>query len=787
MRKNKAITCLLMIFFTLSLQAEDIIINKNDWTIKYNESSKTFDYTYKQSALFRNAFPEAKFDNSSVSDVLITPSSYSKVTYNDEAVQDNFGSGTRYTFRFTGAETAKDVALIQRFYLYDDYPYLLTEVSIEGTETLASNYLAPIKSNTSTALFISSIYNRMLKIPWDNDGFQRYNRFKLNTGMTSYEATAIYHGISRKGLVVGSVEHDKWKSAITVKASNNNTVETFTCYSGVANSETMDILPHGKVKGKTVKSAKMLIGFFDDWRLGMEAFGHANTLVVPKRNNWTKGTPFGWNSWAVMAEKNSFQTDLEISDYYKDVLYPGSFHNDQGTVIISIDSWDNLSPLQKTQLSQYCAANGQITGTYCCPFSYWGDNLENTVEGVPVYKYKDCVTYQNGIPAKNGSGAYCLDPTHPAVRANIKWQIDRFRKWGFKYIKADFLNQGAMQADSYYDSTVTTAIQAYNQGFQYFIDQAGDDMFIAESIAPTFPYQYGNSRRITCDTWGKIDQTEYAMNALSSGWWTDQFYQYNDPDHIPMYGKGVTKESLNENRARATSGAITGMYIFGDNFSLTDNSGRGNAVISRERAQSIMMNADINEMANLGRSFMPIYGYKEYNSSTNGAESFFMKHTDKYLYVAVINYYSAQTTLIGDIPLDLLRITADDFVSIKELWTGETNTLQSGKLRFAVPAADARVYRFEKKDTVSAIHTPKDNDKKKVSLSMTSPNTLSIHSDAPISRVDIYNLQGVLLNTENFMSENLVEMTIDNSTTFYIVKCYSNDAKPIVCKFIRPF
>ena len=67
-----------------------------------------------------------------------------------------------------------------------------------------------------------------------------------------------------------------------------------------------------------------------------------------------------------------------------------------------------------------------------------------------------------------------------------------------------------------------------------------------------------------------IGQTEYCMNAISGGWWTDLLYQYNDPDHLVMVGSGGWGSpkncTLGENRARFTSGAVTGMMMVADNF-----------------------------------------------------------------------------------------------------------------------------------------------------------------------------------------------------------------------------
>ena len=65
----------------------------------------------------------------------------------------------------------------------------------------------------------------MLKVPFDNDGFVRYHKNRLTGDMTSYEVSALYAGESRRGIVLGSVEHNRWKSAVEVKASGDSRVE----------------------------------------------------------------------------------------------------------------------------------------------------------------------------------------------------------------------------------------------------------------------------------------------------------------------------------------------------------------------------------------------------------------------------------------------------------------------------------------------------------------------------------------------------------------------------------
>lgn len=57
---------------------------------------------------------------------------------------------------------------------------------------------------------------------------------------------------------------------------NNRSITKLECYSGASHSATRDEKPHGYLKDTTVKSAKMFVGFFNDWRFGMEKFGETN-------------------------------------------------------------------------------------------------------------------------------------------------------------------------------------------------------------------------------------------------------------------------------------------------------------------------------------------------------------------------------------------------------------------------------------------------------------------------------------------------------------------------------
>ena len=147
-------------------------------------------------------------------------------------------------------------------------------------------------------------------------------------------------------------------------------------------------------------------------------------------------------------------------------------------------------------------------------------------------------------------------------------------------------------------------------------------------------------------------------------------------------------------------------------------------------------------MADLGRSFRPVYGYKEYNGQADGAESFVMHHTDHYLYVAIINYNSSG--LNGSIPLSLLDITADEFEEVIELWTSTPLTVTES-LSYKIPGNDARVYRFTKKGFSSVKEDKPIVESLRAHFRRTEDGKFLIHSSYPMRTIEVFSPSGSLL------------------------------------------
>jgi alpha-galactosidase len=418
-----------------------------------------------------------------------------------------------------------------------------------------------------------------------------------------------------------------------------------------------------------------------------------------------------------------------------------------------------------------CRQNGQEAGIYWAPFTYWGGDDSRVVEGGNgTYKYRDVYLYANG-QKQIVDGAPAVDPTHPAVKARAKYYIDRFKEAGFTYIKLDFLGHGALEADDHFDAAVTTGIQAYNVGMKHMLDLIGGSMFVNESIAPLFPSNYAHSRRIACDTFSSISETEYALNSLTYGWWLSYAYSFNDADHIVLAGK-----TEGENRARVTSSAITGIFITGDDFSNNANPE------GKNKAKKFLTNADINNMAKIKKSFMPVEG------NTNDKASNLYVSTDvdnNRFYLAAFNFGSS--TLTKTVDFSRIGFNNSDSVFVKELWSGKVKKMK-GSITINVTGRDAEVYLFSAdslNDTSTGGLVQFINNNIKLFPNPAS-GFITAQTNNNIESIDIFSIEGKQAINIGSVSENMVKVNLSGlETGLYFVKITDDDGNSSYSKFIK--
>jgi alpha-galactosidase len=595
-----------------------------------------------------------------------------------------------YTIRSTASGMP---ALLQHIWLYDGKPWIAieAELSPEAGAIGTRHFDAVVLKGTSAVQLGNSGSLRLLHVPFDNDMWFRYNSFstadmKAGQVYTSDEVTAIYDNASRQSLIFGSISHDTWKTAIEAHAANGHLTD-LDIYGGISSptgvrTDTHDTVAHGLVRGAHVVSPRIFIGSFADWRNGLEAYGAVNAAVHPPLK-WAAGAPMGWNSWAAYAEKINYPRYLDSAAFVRDTLVPQGFGRNK-VVYINLDAfWSNLDAVQLADAVANIKAmrgpEGMLfePGIYWTPFAYWSDDLDAYVEGTAMkYRYRDIL-----LKAPDGSvlpkvdGGLAIDPSHPGAKARTTYFLQQFQRLGFQYLKLDFLSHGALEG-VHFDPAIQTGIEAYNEGMKQIVDETGNRMFLSLSIAPLFPSGYGHARRLSCDTKGHIsggDQTtEYMLNSLTYGWWTDKNLYITDPDHVVLGEKADQgARSLTEGKSRLLSAIISGGMILDSSRLADDPQGR-------ELARSVYDNRNLFAVASEGMAFRPVEG-----DTGDKAAAVFSRPSSHGVYVAVFNYDEKHPQTIA-IPLERIdqALAKASSVSVKDVASG--NALQSAHNNLSV-------------------------------------------------------------------------------------------------------
>ena len=661
----------LLILFVLSLAtsvgvAQDVEVNAGKWSVTVNETSGIADIVYDGKVLINNN--EAEWG---VEDDRQAFSTLSDIKIEQQPLNDAFGSGTMLAVSGT-ADNAR-TTVTHTYYIYSNRDYILTDVKLTSNSELAINKIAPVRSSSTTQI-LDAGSNLHLSVPFDNDEWVRYETSKFGrTHRSSYEVSALFNNDSRQGFVVGSITHDMWKTGIEITTKAEDKMTSISICNGAASKAgTRDDDPHGTVRGNEVSSSKIMIGYFADWRRGMETYADLCATVHP-RLPFAGAKPFGWNSWGVIQQKITRKQAVDVSDFFADSLQSVGFHTEDNVVYIGLDSyWDNFNMRDHTAFVRNCRENGQKAGLYWSPFVDWGNWADGTLPDGS--KHADAwLRDSNGNPLKR-TGATAFDPTHPGTQARIKRQLEQFIDWGYEYIKLDFMIHGILEG-VHYDKNVYTGVQAYNVGMNYIKEIIGDKMFINLSIAPLFPAHQAHSRRIACDAYASLNNSEYTLNSTAYSWWLDHCYTYNDADNVVMKGH---EEYIN--RVRFTSSYITGIVILGDE--LTDNGDAG----AKERVHKLASNNELVQMAYQTKAFYPVDAI-EGNNSPN----FFMYTVADTTYLAGLNFTGRR--LKANLDFDRLGLTTGTEYVVRELWTGD-EVVASETYEIIVPRSDAVVYKI---------------------------------------------------------------------------------------------
>ncbi|MBS1703820.1 MAG: alpha-galactosidase [Armatimonadetes bacterium] len=589
------------------------------------------------------------------------------------SIQDRFGKGRRLVIHHRKDGKPE---LRQTISVYGHEVFV--SLDIVGKSEQRSNYIAALVAASATMPHTAPL--QCLFTPYDNDNYAKYRSdgWKDVEPEGSYEVGGIYDDSTRKGLIVGSIDHDVWKSAIQFDRAGRLTV-----FAGATGKFTHDRDPHGEVAGKTIHSPRFVVSPTDDWRAGLERYGDLNAMVQPKLP-WKGPVPMGWNSWSGHKDKVTYNDAVSALNFVHTEL-PWLRTGD--TAYINFDSfWDNLTREQRVDFVKKCHAAGLKAGIYWTPFVNWGEPDWKAIDG---YKFKDLqLKDAKGELLPKLDGGWPLDPTHPGTLARIDANMKDFVDQGFDYIKLDFLTHGSLEG-KHYDPKVTTGTAAYRVGMQHLVDQVkqskiGRPFFISLSIAPLFPQGYGHSRRISCDVFSNIGASEYFLNSQNYAWWqAGRLYAFDDPDSACVYqARGEEPTLIEEARTRFTASVIGGgMMIEGDN--LTDP-----AAIARVR--TIFGNKEAIRLAAKTPQFRPVYG----NMGEGSGDHFVWIESPNSAYIALFNF-DRKNPATKTIDFARCGLGTGKW-NLHDLWTGK-DTVASGKLDLELASRDCALIHLTRR------------------------------------------------------------------------------------------
>jgi len=678
------------------LKEDKLLIGNDVLSINYDISKGTYDFNYGEKQII--GYLEASVVVDGRTYITGAAKKRSVIKEKTKAVEDAFGNGVTVAVD----NDFDDVHILQYFTVYEDKPYAILQTEVEGKKgDVSTNHISPatfkMPEGACQNIDIGKAEDmRVLFVPFDNDKWVRYESNIYSMAHKSYEVTAVYNAVERQGLVIGSVDHDTWKTAIDIQGEKEG-ITYLEVYGGAADDQTRDTQPHGFVSGRTVKSPRIFMGMFEDYRKGLEEYGKANAALV-KPLEWNEGAIFGWNSWYAASNHIDADTFLNAANFIKQKLQPEGFGSDDGAVYINFDSfWDNLSERELIDAVEHVHAQGQKAGIYWTPFVYWGSDPLWPVEGGEGATYGEILLKDkdgNTLPAI--AGGLPIDPTHPAQIKRMEYQLGKFVEWGFDYIKLDFLTHGALEGE-HYDKSITTGIQAYNYGMQKLSELLSEEkavrpIFISESIAPLFPYQYAHARRISCDVFNELKDSEYMLNAMTYGWWQKELYPFLDGDMMCLHKRdGGVFAKYEEALMRVNSNAVTGgLFLSGDNFNYAaaykaapeNLPGTPEAV---ERSLELLTNKYIVDIINNKKAFLPVEGNKR-----NGASDIFVLQEGDRAYIAVFNY-SIDKSKTMDVDLGRAGLDAKREYEVLDIWSG-SKTKASGSLHVELAPGGSTIF-----------------------------------------------------------------------------------------------
>jgi hypothetical protein len=369
----------------------------------------------------------------------------------------------------------------------------------------------------------------------------------------SYAWLAVAEPQTRNGVVFGWLTHDRGSGVLFTKIENDTVIVDAQ-------------IDYGKLRiaaGKSVELETLAIGYFDDARIGLEAWADAVAKVYDIH---LPPQPAGYCTWYSKPHGGAADEKhlAELAAFSATNLAPFGF-----SVVQIDDGWQAGFKRANPSSPKKDFRTNNSTGPYPSGMKAAADNIKSLglVPGIWFMPFAGTATdpfftnhldwfakTTSGVPFDTPWGGACLDMTHAGARDHLREITSRIcRDWGYQYIKIDGLWTGTATRQTYVNSGYKddqigeavfqnpdkTNIEAYRDGLRLVREAAGTNVFILGCNGPQNMRSYGgafglvDAMRVGPDNGAEWNRLTRGTIFGSRHYFLHGRIWYNDPD--PAY------------------------------------------------------------------------------------------------------------------------------------------------------------------------------------------------------------------------------------------------------------
>ena len=378
----------------------------------------------------------------------------------------------------------------------------------------------------------------------------------VSTSRGSYSFSAIADPQTRNGVVCGWLTHERGVGVFFPQDINGKTHVR----------AQIDFGHYQVDPGNSRPTETLLVGYFDDARLGLEAYAdsivkHYDIQLAEKPGVYCTWYHAGASDENRVAENTEFAAKqlkpfglnvIQVDDKWQAILPKGFKHEGKiektGPIKVFVDTQSNYSK-GMSHTAEGIASHGMIAGIWFMPFA---GNFRN-----PYFDPEVFAKNPDGTPFHDSrwSGT-CIDLTNPKAERFVRDRVRRIYDWGYRYFKIDGMHTGAITYNTYVNTFYgnkdfgkgilhdpgMTHIEAYRKGLRILREEAPGTFILGcnvsqnmRSMGPAFGMIDG--MRIGPDNGGAA---RGKWEAVVKGAWhgTNLYFLngkvwHNDPD--PVY------------------------------------------------------------------------------------------------------------------------------------------------------------------------------------------------------------------------------------------------------------